>query len=400
MNNSKKILLSGGWGYGNLGDDAILIASISLIREQFPNAEIIVFSYDTDYTKSIIPDFEVKLSVHREIYGKIAFKQLNTYKKVFNIYLLPNILRRIYFKLFGRGFLDNDTNCEQAFSETQQKISKQCESLFERADIFIMSGGGYFNNWVESFISRCHELRLAKKYNVPAYIMGQTLDKFSSDKIPLAQKMLSSVSGIYLRDSQSFSFLQSMGINSFVGPDLALGFPTYGKALDKNIVFIPAEVPKTSKIILLRSVSDIAKKYSLAVKVCITRLYCADIIDACYFAKNLKKLGVKVIFKIPLDYNDMISDITNSQYLISSNLHGLILGYISGSKILCLNKGWKFEAFMHQCNRDAFLLPLQDVSYKDIHEKIDSLINDTKSNGDKISELSNIVHTSFQLTFI
>ena len=55
-----KIILSGGWGYGNLGDDAILYSSIKLLRDKFPDSTIVVLSYNIPETESIIKEFCVE----------------------------------------------------------------------------------------------------------------------------------------------------------------------------------------------------------------------------------------------------------------------------------------------------------------------------------------------------
>ena len=76
------ILISGGWGYGNLGDDAILLSTIKLTRSKFPNAKLHIFSYSPNETKDIILDSNCELhsSVHRLLFGKSAFRFLHTYK--------------------------------------------------------------------------------------------------------------------------------------------------------------------------------------------------------------------------------------------------------------------------------------------------------------------------------
>ena len=43
-----KIVLTGGWGYGNLGDDAILSSTFSLLKEVYPDAEFYVLTYDIE----------------------------------------------------------------------------------------------------------------------------------------------------------------------------------------------------------------------------------------------------------------------------------------------------------------------------------------------------------------
>ena len=39
----KKIILSGGWSYGNLGDEAILISSINLIHQKYRHRTVFAF---------------------------------------------------------------------------------------------------------------------------------------------------------------------------------------------------------------------------------------------------------------------------------------------------------------------------------------------------------------------
>ena len=48
------ILISGGWGYRNLGDDAILVSSINLIQNCYPEAQISVLSYSKEETEKIL----------------------------------------------------------------------------------------------------------------------------------------------------------------------------------------------------------------------------------------------------------------------------------------------------------------------------------------------------------
>ena len=52
----KNIILSGGWGYGNLGDDAILLSSVRLLRDKFPNARINILTYCIRDSKKVLKD--------------------------------------------------------------------------------------------------------------------------------------------------------------------------------------------------------------------------------------------------------------------------------------------------------------------------------------------------------
>ena len=56
------VVLSGGWGYGNLGDDAILVSALKLIRENLPEAAIRVITCDEHGTADLLhPDQKVTI---------------------------------------------------------------------------------------------------------------------------------------------------------------------------------------------------------------------------------------------------------------------------------------------------------------------------------------------------
>lgn len=230
------ILISGGWGYGNLGDDAILLSTIKLTRSKFPNAKLHIFSYSPNETKDIILDSNCELhsSVHRLLFGKSAFRFLHTYKKSVN---MPYTIKRISNRI--KHYLPHHV------IKPDFKALKELEYLFAEADMFIMSGGGYFNNWRESLISRCTELQLAQRFNVTSFIIGQTLDDFQPIYRDQVKSLLSKCNGVSVRDTDSFNMLKKMGIVSTIAPDLVLaGIDVKPSPHPKNeIVFIPAELP-------------------------------------------------------------------------------------------------------------------------------------------------------------
>ena len=50
-----KVLLSGYYGFYNIGDEAILKSIIEALRNEDPNIDIVVLSNDVEYTKNISP---------------------------------------------------------------------------------------------------------------------------------------------------------------------------------------------------------------------------------------------------------------------------------------------------------------------------------------------------------
>ena len=56
MNRNCLILISGGYGNGNSGDEALIICMKNELMERFPNAQIVVFSDNVEVSKRFVPD--------------------------------------------------------------------------------------------------------------------------------------------------------------------------------------------------------------------------------------------------------------------------------------------------------------------------------------------------------
>lgn len=360
------ILLSGGWGYGNLGDDAILYATLRLLSQRFPNATIKIFSYDAESTsKELKGKYEVYNSIHRCLFGDRAFKQLSVYKKSSDYRFRHPFIGRVINRL--KRELNRFFTKEEPPIDLRKLV--ETEKLFEWADIFVMSGGGYLNNWRDSLVSRIEELRLAQKYKLKNYIIGQTLDDFEQGYIDRLKTLFSKVSGISVRDEMSKAVLLKMGINSILSPDLVLSRLTHlglNVHRQNELVFIPAELPLSSRKHLIDIISEFVKKNNLKLRIAVTRLYNADIVHAEWCVKQFRNNNIDAQFRIPKSFMDIYRDIVGVQYVISRNLHGLILGYIGGANVQSLNNGWKFHGFMKQINREDSMIDIDNLSDAEI----------------------------------
>lgn len=385
MQQPENILISGGWGYGNLGDDAILNATIKLTRAKYPNAKLNVCTYSIPQEKIIYNNCEFHFSTHRLLFGESAFKFLHTYKKSpFPPYLFERIANRLKHYLPKSDIKPN------------YPALNSIEPLFKDADMFIMSGGGYFNNWRESFLSRCSELQLAHRYQVPSFIIGQTLDDFLPNYKEKVKPLLKQCRAISVRDEDSKRILGNMDITSSVAPDLVLGgIDVKPSPHPKNeIVFIPAELPLHNTNSIIQGIADFAITNGLIIRIAITRLYNADVRCARKTLLTFRNQGVKADLDIPNNFNDVAKHIIGAKFVISRNLHGLILGYIGGANVISLHNAWKFKGFLNQINAADSLINIETDNITEIADKLNAAYNYNLSNEIRV-ELMNIVTKNF-----
>ncbi|UVO98885.1 hypothetical protein NXV86_02235 [Bacteroides sp. BFG-257] len=64
-----RIILSGGWGFGNLGDDAILLASIKILKWKYPLSNIVVLTNNVKETEQILLD-QSEIEIEESIFKK------------------------------------------------------------------------------------------------------------------------------------------------------------------------------------------------------------------------------------------------------------------------------------------------------------------------------------------
>lgn len=202
----EKIIISGGWAYGNVGDEAILKYTLEDISKTFPNTSITVLSYDPVVT---LKEFNVdcKLCLH-------AIAEKNKQK---NTNYLYNVIDNNYRK---DALLEEYTN------------------MFNEKTLFIMSGGGYFNDiWVESFLAHICEIKIAKMKNSKIVIMGQTIGPIEKSKHKkLFKKYITQCDYIAVRDRTSQSFLRdSFNVEARLFPDVVNRVPLPTSKDFKNI---------------------------------------------------------------------------------------------------------------------------------------------------------------------
>lgn len=390
------IILSGGWGYGNLGDDAILYTSLNLISERFPNARIQLLTYDPEQKLSLNSNVvTIQKSAHRVLFNDSAYRMLSTYGKVKSLSNYPDLIRRIIKKY-------NFIKYNSLLGTNKVDLSgwDNLETCFKQADLYIMSGGGYFNNWKESLISRCTELELAAKYDIPSYILGQSLDNFYDYYKPYLQLVLKTCRQISVRDKLSIEVLKELKINAVYSPDLVVSQSKKNINVQDEIAFIPATCHPSNRRSVAKGIITISQKYNLKVNIIITRLYDDDIIEAKWYFSFFKHHKLNANMRIPGNLDELINDISNKKYIISRNLHGLILGIVNGGeKLLCLNNQPKFISFMEQIGQSKYIIDANTATDIELVNLFTDMYQDSYNLEDIKAKLARTVRERFNSLF-
>jgi len=178
----KHIYLSGGWGYGNKGDNAILDAMLQSIGEHLPEARVTITSYDTKEIRDL-HNLDSIESIHSLFFRKKTASALN-------------------WLALGAWILTNN-------KITLTKDFKSHINTIKDSSIVVMGGGGYFNDaWPNMLKSKYLEIYIAHRLKKPIMMYGQTIGPFNKKTITKSlSKTLKKVDFIAYRDEQSATVL-------------------------------------------------------------------------------------------------------------------------------------------------------------------------------------------------
>lgn len=340
-----RIIVSGGWGYGNLGDDALLEATAELLNTELPDAQTLWTTYDTKFTQAtgIALSGPVIPSVHRYLCGPEAFWDISTVGKTINSAQWPYLLRRCFEKFLKPHlqhiFFPVD-NGEQSLQHSG--LSR----LFQKSDIFLMSGGGYFNQWDTMFMARLRELELAHAAGCHVVLFGQSIGPFTKEQKTELKKKFYPNDRIFVRDLISMDELAKLGMKVELIPDMALLLATPQKKHPREICLIPAELPLEQINILAE---ELAELRGINLTITLTRRIYPDIVTARRLYQQLKKKATyPVSLYLPETYQEMRKYIEGAEWVLSRGLHGMILGWRSGSNVFALTTSRKIDGFLKE----------------------------------------------------
>ncbi len=346
-----KIVISGGWGYGNLGDDAILDSTIRQLQIQFPGCQCVVLTYDlADSAIHAAESVKLRLGAHglTDGGGCELFQP-----SMVQDYSLP---RKAWVKA---KFALTETSVWFMCTSNASSL-RNLQAELATADLFVMSGGGYFNEkWMSKTRAQLLELRMATHAGVPTVILGPTIGRFEGAIRHEIEACFRQARLITVRDDYSFAEATQWSERVSIVPDIALGnwLPTPSSPSGLGIVFTSthADFSKRFAQSVRRFLDQCGDDWP--VQLFVTRRWKYDLRSAIALQNELQSQGVASNLIMPSSFRNLERGLAACRMVVSENLHGLILAARNLVPVIAVNDYTagspnykKFIAFLAQSN--------------------------------------------------
>lgn len=166
---TKKILVGGGYGYGNVGDEAQCSATLKLLSERYHDFQIVNLTPNVEYSKKEHPQFVHDFASRTMFYNHM--RENNCYG------IDTSRLKKCIF-LLKSGLIYLNAFLVRADFPTFMINARSAKFLYElkEASLFYFCGGGYLTGGT---LSRLWDgvliCRLAKVFKTPVVMSGQTI---------------------------------------------------------------------------------------------------------------------------------------------------------------------------------------------------------------------------------
>lgn len=361
-----RTVISGYYGYGNAGDEAILEGIVQSIRSEFPDCEITVISGEPTVTKALHGIEAIHVGLHHEI----GYKSRGSHKTYSYFKNYINILNKI-----------------------------------RDADCVIVGGGGIIHDWYgASLILKNLEKGILAKVlgrKTALYGVGVGPLRKSTSKY-LTRLLINFFDIILVRDEESHKLLKSIGVKKyiFVTADPALVLKRAPEHRIQEILKAHGiSQDKPTVIFCLRSWFHY-KEDDLNLKRK-NESFITKIVELCDYVSNElnsnpillafqpmkdSPLYGKIIKRMtgenrPILIDDIISPselkgiISNADLLIGMRLHSLIFAASESVPFIALAYDDKINNFVGRISNDIPVYDIQFMEVSNIKKDILSIIN-------------------------
>ena len=368
-----KFYLTGGWGYGNKGDNAIFEAMRQSLETEFPGHELLVSSFSPEET---LEQHGMKAlpSIHKFLTKKAPLGLLR-WCGIFA------------WKLTGIEFLLGPT--------LRSHLNAMRDS-----DAVIMGGGGYFNDaWLDMLFSRFAEIELAHAAKTPLVMLGQTIGPFGRPWMTSTlAKYLAKVSQVAYRDEQSLRVLDRVKLPK---DKIRLS------ADEVNIIKVDAEPElKNSPMLKIGVMIQIFRPHlsvdgpSPAGKIKSEQSYLDTLVDAltqflsrhqgvefhfipstrwdeatCRKVHDRMSARAQCVFHTDPHIASFIALCQNIDVMLSTNMHPIILATTASKPSVGISYHYKLDDYMKSVSQGDNLVRIDDFDAAQLASMLDRVVS-------------------------
>ena len=331
------VLISGYYGYKNIGDDSMLKAIVQSLRAEKPDVSITVLSKKPRETSKI---YDVK-SVHR-----------------YNVLKIVSLLKRTRLLVSGGGSLLQDVTSTQSYK--------------------------YY-----SFVIKT-AMHCGAKVMIYANGIGPLNSKKNRED---CRRLLERVDKITLRDEQSFEELKSMGVNNEITVSADPAFllqPSYVDS-NKNEPCFVISVRNWKKLPgdFTDKMAEVCKAIKDKYNICPVFVPMQKWMDEGLCKAIAAKCG-GVVSEPYKDVEKLIGYIQNSKFVIGMRLHILIYALSVNVPIVALSYDPKVDAIVKKWNcSNAF--DVEDINVESILSEVDYIIENKDELSARIEKTTSLM---------
>ena len=270
---------------------------------------------------------------------------------------------------------------EEEFMELRDEPFSDFISSLEENDILIVGGGGLFKDYFEKYWKDIIFHQKMRKFSLYLFGVGVCDIKNKSISTVISNEFINEI--IMISNS---SFIRApLPIRNIKVVETCCPSVLY---VQKN--YSSEEIPSQEKLLYVNHRGLVGKEKSKQIRG-ILQKYCSN--------NNLTYSEVNNIAKNPDEIRDMMDEYISSKIIVTTRLHGYIIGRSVGKRVVAISNDYKIEGFAdligdpvplesHTLTEEILLEEIDKCKQIDL-EKLSQMIEDINNKGYQIRGLIN-----------
>lgn len=390
-----KVLITGA-NYNNKGAQSMLFVAADEIRKSFPDCEILFATKETiDSSNLRLQPVFYTYEIQNAILGKLSF--LSKAKK--NVKQIIKFVLRRSKKFTYEGYIKS----------IETRIS-DVDVILDVSGLALSDKQSYdYNEWY------LNHIRIAKKFNIPIYLMPQSFGPFEYDGLEEKEVLLSEIKEllqypriIFPREQEGYDFLEkSFGLHNLVlstdtvlqnsGVNLKGVFKSEVKLnvhvldTENNVAVIPNSkcFDRIEAETLLSMYDRLIRKLLLNGKTVYVFRHAGEDLNICKQIKNRFGEEGRVIL-LERDFSCLEYDefVKNFDFIICSRYHGIVHAFRNGIPAIALGWAIKYKELLHNTGQDKYEFDItsKEFDVNDVETALDRMLEEYKQESKCIKE--------------